>query len=58
MIEQAILAQYKKVVGKEEPVQSVCSPSERLKVLEQLKTDGLISEEEYSTKRKEILGEL
>jgi len=34
------------------------SASERLRVLDQLKTDGLINEEEYNTKRKEILGEL
>ena len=36
----------------------VRSPSERLRALDQLKTDGLITEEEYSSKRKEILGEL
>jgi len=33
------------------------SASERLRALDQLKTDGLINEEEYNTKRKEILGE-
>ena len=32
--------------------------SERLRAIDQLKTDGLISEEEYNSKRKEILGEL
>jgi len=32
--------------------------SERLKVIEQLKTDGLMNEEEYAAKRKEILGQL
>ena len=58
MIQQAILAEYEKLVGKEDPVPSVRSASERLRSLEQLKTDGLINEEEYNTKRKEILGEL
>ena len=32
--------------------------SERLRLLDQLKNDGLINDEEYSSKRKEILGEL
>jgi Short C-terminal domain len=58
MIQQAILAEYEKLVGKEDPVPSVRAASERLRSLEQLKTDGLINEEEYNTKRKEILGEL
>jgi hypothetical protein len=58
MIQQAILAEYEKLVGKEDPVPSVGAASERLRSLEQLKTDGLINEEEYNTKRKEILGEL
>ena len=58
MIQQAILAEYEKLVGKENPVPSGRSASERLRALEQLKTDGLINEEEYNTKRKEILGEL
>jgi hypothetical protein len=58
MIQQAILAEYEKLVGKEDPMPSVRSASERLRSLEQLKTDGLINEEEYNTKRKEILGEL
>ena len=58
MIEQAILAEYEKLVGKEEPVPSGRSAADRLKALEQLKTDGLISEEEYNSKRKKILGEL
>jgi hypothetical protein len=53
-----ILAEYEKIVGKGDPVPSVRSVSERLRSLEHLKTDGLISEEEYNTKRKEILGEL
>jgi hypothetical protein len=39
-------------------VPSVRSASERLMALEQLKTDGMISGEEYSSKRKEILEEL
>ena len=58
MIQQAILAEYEKLVGKEEPVASVRSASERLRAVEQLKTDGLINDEEYNTKRKKILGEL
>ena len=58
MIEQVILAEYEKIAGKRDPVPSVRSASERLRSLEQLKNDGLISEEEYNTKRKEILGEL
>ena len=58
MIQRVILAEYEKLVGKEEPVPIVRSPSERLRALEQLKTDGLINEEEYSSKRKEILGDL
>ena len=58
MIQRVILAEYEKIVGKRDPVPSACSASERLKALEQLKNDGLISEEEYNTKRKEILGEL
>jgi hypothetical protein len=58
MFQQVILAEYEKIVGKEDPVPSVCSVSERLRALEQLKNDGLMNEEEYNTKRKEILGEL
>lgn len=34
------------------------SPEERLKVLEELKSQGLISEEEYQSKRQEILNEI
>ena len=41
MIQRVILAEYEKLVGKEESVQSVRSASERLRALEQLKTDGL-----------------
>jgi Short C-terminal domain len=58
MFQRVILAEYEKLVGKEESVQSVRSASDRLKALEQLKTDGLINEEEYNNKRKEILEEL
>jgi Short C-terminal domain len=58
MIQRVILAEYEKLVGKEEPVPSGRSAADRLKALEQLKTDGLISEEEYNSKRKKILGEL
>jgi hypothetical protein len=50
--------EYKKLVGKEDPVPTIRPVPERLRALEQLKTDDLISEEEYHTKRKEILGEL
>jgi stage V sporulation protein G len=58
MFQREILAEYEKIVGKEDPVPSGPSPSERLRSLDQLKTDGLINEEEYNSKRKEILGEL
>ena len=58
MIQRAILAEYEKIVGKDDPVPNARSAAERLSALEQLKTDGLINEEEYSTKRKEILEEL
>src|SRR4030095_7414748 len=58
LFQRVILAEYEKLVGKEERVPSGRSAAERLKALEQLKNDGLINEEEYNTKRKEILGEL
>jgi len=58
MIQRVILAEYEKIVDGSGPVPSARSVSERLRALEQLKTDGLISHEEYNTKRKEILGEL
>ncbi len=58
MIQWVILAEYEKIVGKADPVLSARSASERLRSLEQLKTDRLINEEEYNTKRTEILGEL
>ena len=58
LFQRVILAEYEKLVGKEDPLPIVRSPSERLRALEQLKTDGLINEEEYKGKRKEILGEL
>jgi hypothetical protein len=58
MIQRVILAEYEKLVGKEAPVPSGRSAANRLRALEQLKTDGLINEEEYNIKRTEILGEL
>ncbi len=58
MFQREILAEYEKIVGKEDPVPSGPSASERLRSLDQLKTDGLINEEEYNSNRKEILGEL
>ena len=58
MIQRVILAEYEKIVAGNGSVPTVRSPSERLRSLEQLKTDGLINEDEYSSKRKEILGEL
>ena len=58
MIQRVILAEYEKIVGDGHPVPSARPPSERLRALEQLKKDGLINEEEYNGKRKEILGEL
>jgi stage V sporulation protein G len=58
MIQRVILAEYEKIVAGSDPVPSVRSATERLRSLEQLKADGLINEEEYNDKRKEILGEL
>ena len=58
MIQRAILAEYDKLVAGSEPMSNARLAADRLKALEQLKTDGLITEEEYSSKRKEILGEL
>jgi stage V sporulation protein G len=58
MIQQAILAEYEKIAGKSEPTSNAPPSSERLKGLEQLRNDGVISEQEYNAKRKEILGEL
>ncbi len=58
MIQRVILAEYEKIVAESDLVPSGRSASERLRSLERLKTDGLINEEEYNTKRKEILGEL
>ena len=58
MIQQVILAEYEKIVAKNGSVSTDRSVSRRLRALEQLKNDGLIIEEEYRTKRKEILGEL
>src|SRR6266481_2011353 len=58
MIQRVILAEYDKLVAGSDPVPTIRSPSERLRALDQLKIDGLINEEEYSSKRKEILGEL
>ena len=57
-MQQVILAEYEKIVGDGYRVPSARPPSERLRALEELKTDGLINEDEYSSKRKEILGEL
>ena len=58
MFQRVILAEYEKIVAGSDPVPTVRSPSERLRALEQLKKDGLINEEEYNGKRKEILGDL
>ena len=58
MMQRVILAEYEKIVGGEYPVSSGRTTAERLRALEQLKIDGLINEEEYNGKRKEILGEL
>ena len=48
-MQRVILAEYEKVVGESEPMSNARPPSECLRVLEQLKTDGLINEEEYNT---------
>ena len=58
MIQQVILTEYEKIVAKNGSVPTDRLVSKRLRALEQLKNDGLINEEEYRTKRKEILGEL
>jgi DNA-binding cell septation regulator SpoVG len=58
MMQRVILAEYEKMVGTSEAVSNARTAAERLRVLEQLKSDGLISKTEYNTKRKEILGEL
>jgi Short C-terminal domain len=58
MIQRVILAEYEKMVQGSGPVPSARPASERLRALGQLKNDGLITEEEYHAKRKEILGEL
>ena len=58
MIQQVILAEYEKFVGGSDPVPTLRWLSERLRALEQLKTDGWINEEEYNGKRTEILGKL
>jgi len=48
MFQQVILAEYEKIVGGSDPVLPRRSPSERLKALEQLKTDGLTSVDKKS----------
>jgi stage V sporulation protein G len=58
MIQRAILAEYEKLVAGSEPMSNARSAAERLRSLEQLKTDGLINDAEYNSKRKEILGEI
>ena len=57
MIQRIILEEYGRIFGSDPPP-SVRSVPERLRALEQLKSDGLINEEEYNSKRKEILGEV
>jgi DNA-binding cell septation regulator SpoVG len=57
MFQRVILAEYEKLVGKEESVPTVRSAAESMRALGQLKTDDLINEGEYNSKRKEILGE-
>ena len=58
LMQRVILAEYEKMVGASEPMSNARTVTERLRALEQLKTDGLIKDEEYNTKRKEILEEL
>ena len=53
MIQRIVLEEYEQIFGSD-----ARSAYERLRALDHLKTDGLINEEEYNTKRKEILGEL
>ena len=58
MIQRVILADYEKIVAGSESVPSARSASERLRHLGNSKNDGLKDEEEYHTKRKEILRDL
>jgi hypothetical protein len=58
MIQRVILAEYEKLIAGNGSVPNARSLSERLRALEQVKKEGLINDEEYNTKRKEILGEL
>jgi hypothetical protein len=57
-MQRVILAEYEKIVAKSQPMSNGRPSAERLRVLGQHKNDGLINEEEYNDKRKEILGEL
>jgi hypothetical protein len=52
------LSSRKKIIPGSGPLPGAHSVSERLRALEDLKNDGLINEEEYNSKRREILGEL
>ena len=54
-MQRVMLLEYEKIVGGNGSVPSARTASERLRALEQLKSDGLINDEEYNTKRKEIL---
>src|SRR4030095_4493276 len=58
MIQRARLAEYENIVGASEPMSNARTAAERLSAIEQLKNDGLMSEEEYRTKQREILEEL
>ena len=58
IIQQAVLSKYEKIAGESEPTWNARTAAERLSVIEQLKNDGLITEEEYHSKRKENLEEL
>lgn len=52
MIQRVILAEYEKLVAGSGSLPGARTASERMKALEQLKTDGLLNEEEYNTKRR------
>jgi hypothetical protein len=58
MIQRVILAEHEKIAAGSDPGTKRSLTFRTPESTEQLKTDGLINDEEYNNKRKEILGEL
>jgi stage V sporulation protein G len=56
IFQRVILAEYEKIVGKENPLPTVRSASERRKTLEQLKTDGREGSDLVLCKRAWLIG--